>query len=100
MVREDSNSHGGKRSGAGRASKWGEGVKTQIYRLPPSLGDNVEEMARELESLRHVLDNWQLKVDESKGKSATGQPGERYKYVAQLVSELKQAMEVMGSVVN
>ncbi len=86
--------HGGKRSGAGRVSKWGDGVKTQVYRLPPSLGDKAEDIISELEMVNHILDSWQSKVDESKGKSASGQPSERYKYVAQLVADLRQAMQV------
>jgi transposase-like protein len=86
--------HGGKRNGAGRVSKWGEGVKTQVYRLPSSIGEKVEDVITELEMVNHILDSWQSKVDESKGKSANGQPSERYKYVAQLVADLKQAMSV------
>jgi len=86
--------HGGKRNGAGRVSKWGEGVKTQVYRLPPSIGEKVEDVIGELEMVNHILDSWQSKVDESKSKSANRQPSERYKYVAQLVADLKQAMSV------
>jgi hypothetical protein len=86
--------HGGKRSGAGRVSKWGDGVKTQVYRLPPSLGEKVEDVVTELEMVNHILDSWQSKVDESKSKSANGQPSERYKYVAQLVADLREAMKV------
>lgn len=87
-------SHGGKRSGAGRASKWG--TKTQIYRLPPSLGDNADEIMGELEIVRHILDSWESRVNESRGKSSGGQPSERYKYVAQLLADLRQAMQVTG----
>ena len=88
--------HGGKRSGAGRVSKWGDGVKTQTYRLPPSFGEKAEDVVSELEMVGHILDSWQGKVDESKGKSASGQPSERYKYVDQLLKDLKQAMQVTG----
>ncbi|MDZ8225912.1 MULTISPECIES: hypothetical protein [unclassified Nostoc] len=88
--------HGGKRSGAGRVSKWGDGVKTQTYRLPPAFGEKAEEVVGELEMVGHILDSWQSKVDESKGKSANGQPSERYKYVDQLIRDLKQAMQVTG----
>ncbi|MDZ8054870.1 MAG: hypothetical protein RMX68_009045 [Aulosira sp. ZfuVER01] len=89
--------HGGKRSGAGRTSKWGDGVKTQVYRLPPVIGDKAEDIVSELEIVNHILESWQSKVDESKAKSANGQPSERYKYVAQLVADLKQAMQVTGN---
>ncbi|QSJ16676.1 hypothetical protein JYQ62_34160 [Nostoc sp. UHCC 0702] len=89
-------SHGGKRSGAGRVGKWGDGVVTKVYRLPPSLGDKAEEIVGELEMVNHILDSWQSKVDESKSKSASGQPSERYKYVAQLVNDIRQAMKVTG----
>lgn len=88
--------HGGKRSGAGRVGKWGDGVVTKVYRLPPSLGKKVEDVVGELEMINHILDSWQGKVDESKGKSASGQPSERYKYVAQLVADLRTAMKVTG----
>jgi len=88
--------HGGKRKGAGRVGKWGEGVKTQVYRIPPSLGEKLEDVITELEMVNHILDSWQSKVDESKGKSSTGQPSERYKYVAQLVTDLREAMKVIG----
>jgi hypothetical protein len=71
-------------------------VKTQVYRLPPTLGDNAEEIVGELEMIRHILESWESRVDESRGKSASGQPGERYKYVAQLLADLKQAMQVTG----
>ncbi|PHJ61026.1 hypothetical protein VF14_23245 [Nostoc linckia z18] len=87
-------SHGGKRSGAGRTAKWG--VKTQVYRLPPSLGENAEEIVGELEMVRHILETWESRVDESRGKSASNQPSERYKYLAQLLADLKQAMQVTG----
>ncbi|MEH2023926.1 hypothetical protein [Nostoc sp.] len=40
-----------------------------------------------------ILENWEGKVKESRGKSAGGQPSERYKYVAQLLGELKQALK-------
>lgn len=86
--------HGGKRSGAGRSSKWGKGVKTEVYRLPPSLGEKIEDVVTELEMINHILDSYQSKVDESKAKSANGQPSERYKYVAQLVTDLREAMKV------
>ena len=88
--------HGGKRSGAGRVSKWGDGIKTQTYRLPPTLGEKAEDVVSELEMVNHILDSWQDKVDESKSKSASGQPSERYKYVDQLIKDLKQAMQVTG----
>lgn len=88
--------HGGKRIGSGRVGKWGDKVKTQVYRLPPTLGDNAEEIVGELEMVRHILDSWESRVDESRGKSAGGQPGERYKHVAQLLADLKQAMQVTG----
>ncbi|BAY95457.1 MULTISPECIES: hypothetical protein [unclassified Tolypothrix] len=88
--------HGGKRNGAGRTSKWGDGVKTKNCRVPITFGDNAEEIVSELEMINHILDSWQSKVDESKAKSASGQPSERYKYVAQLVADLKQAMKVTG----
>jgi hypothetical protein len=88
--------HGGKRSGAGRVSKWGDEVKTKVYRLPPTLGDKAEEVVSELEMVNGILQAWQSKVDESKGKSANGEPSERYKYVARLLADLRQAMDVTG----
>lgn len=88
--------HGGKRNGAGRTSKWGDGVKTKNCRLPITFGDKAEDIVTELEMVNHILDSWQSKVDESRAKSASGQPSERYKYVAQLVADLKQAMKVTG----
>lgn len=88
--------HGGQRHGAGRVSKWGDGVKTQVYRLPPTIGDKITNINDEMQIVNHILDSWQTKVDESKVKSANGQPSEHYKYVAQLVADLRQAMQVTG----
>lgn len=86
--------HGGKRSGAGRVSKWNE--KTKVYRLPPSVGDKVEEIVGELDMVNGILESWESKVNESKSKSASGVPSERYKHVAQLVNDLRTAMKVTG----
>jgi hypothetical protein len=87
-------SHGGKRSGAGKVGKWGDGVVTKPYRLPIPVGDRIEDIVGELEMVNHILESWQSKVEESKSKSAGGQPSERYKYVAQLVNDLRQVMRV------
>ncbi|MBD2200408.1 MULTISPECIES: hypothetical protein [Calothrix] len=86
--------HGGKRTGAGRAGKWGDGVKTQVYRLPPTIGEQAEDIVSELEMIKSILESYQSKVDESKAKSASGQPSERYKHVGQLIGDLRQAMKV------
>ncbi|MEH2295103.1 hypothetical protein [Nostoc sp.] len=56
----------------------------------------LEEQLRTQQStgtVESILENWEGKVDESKGKSAGGQPSERYKYVAQRLGELKQALK-------
>ncbi|MBD2201501.1 hypothetical protein H6G33_02640 [Calothrix sp. FACHB-1219] len=86
--------HGGKRTGAGRTNKWGDGVKTQVYRLPPTIGEQAEDIVSELAMINSILESYQSKVDESKAKSASGQPSERYKHVGQLIGDLRQAMKV------
>lgn len=88
--------HGGKRTGAGRAGKWGDGVKTQVYRLPPTIGDKAEDIVSELEMINHILESWQSEVDRSKSRSDSGQPSARYEHVAQLLDDLKKAMKVTG----
>ncbi|MBW4597483.1 MAG: hypothetical protein KME46_32450 [Brasilonema angustatum HA4187-MV1] len=82
---------GGKREGAGRVSKWGENVETHRYRLPKPLGDNAEEVVESLESLKTVLEVWENKVTDSKARSG-GKVGERYKYVEQMLEELKKCL--------
>lgn len=88
--------HGGKREGAGRVSQWGDGVETDRRRLPVRYSRQAEEVIGELEMVNAILQSWEGKVQESKSRSKDGQPAERYKYVAQLVSDLKKAMIVTG----
>lgn len=88
--------HGGKRDGAGRVSKWGEDVITDRRRLPVKYSQQAEDIISELEMVDSILESWDAKVDESRSKSANGQPSERYKYVAQLISDLRSAMKVTG----
>lgn len=83
---------GGRREGAGRVSRWGDGVKTERYRLPIPLGSNAEEIVGSLEALKTVLEIWETKVTESKNRSG-GKPAERYKYVEQMCGELKEAIK-------
>ncbi len=83
---------GGKREGAGRVSKWGDGVKTDRYRLPIPLGTNAEEVVSSLESLKAVLEVWEAKVAESQDRSG-GKTAERYKYVEQMAAELRQCLK-------
>jgi hypothetical protein len=83
---------GGKREGAGRVSKWGDGVKTDRYRLPIALGTNAEEIVSSIEALKTVLEVWEAKVDDSKHRS-NGKTAERYKYVEQMAVELRQCLK-------
>ncbi len=83
---------GGKRDGAGRVSKWGDNVKTERYRLPIPLGSNAEEVVSSIEALKTVLEVWEAKVTESKNRSG-GKPAERYKYVEQMMNELRQCLK-------
>lgn len=82
---------GGKREGAGRVSKWGDGVKTDRYRLPIAFGSNAEEIVSSLESLKAVLEVWEAKVQDSRDRSG-GKTAERYKYVEQMAQELRQCL--------
>jgi hypothetical protein len=83
---------GGRRDGAGRVSKWGDGVKTERYRLPIPLGSNAEEVVSSIESLKTVLEIWEAKVTESKNRSG-GKPSERYRYVEQMAQELRTSLK-------
>ena len=83
---------GGSRPGAGRVSKWGDGVVTERYRLPKNLGDNAEKIVDSIEGVCAILESWESKVQQSISASASGQPSERYKYVAQLCSELRSEL--------
>lgn len=83
---------GGSRPGAGRISKWGDGVTTDRYRLPKNFGDNAEKVIDSIEGVRAILESWESKVHQSMLASASGQPSERYKYVAQLCSELRSEL--------
>jgi hypothetical protein len=83
---------GGRRDGAGRVSKWGDGVKTERYRLPIPLGSNAEEVVSSIEALKTVLEIWEAKVQESKNRSG-GKVAERYKYVQQMYLELRQCLK-------
>lgn len=89
-------SHGGKRTGSGRTGKYGDGVKTKPYRLPISIGENLPEILAELEMVNNILEVYEARVNESKGKTASGAPAERYKYVAELVSSLREATRVIN----
>ncbi|ARV62737.1 hypothetical protein BZZ01_32505 [Nostocales cyanobacterium HT-58-2] len=86
--------HGGARTGAGRKSPWGEDVVTERRRLPQKYALKAEDVISELEMVNGILECWQDKVAESMSKSANGLPSERYKYVAQLINDLKQAMQI------
>ena len=86
-------SHGGSRPGAGRISKWGEGVETHRYRLPKTFGDKASEIMDTLEGIHAILETWESKISESASRSASGQPAERYKYVSQLCSELRNELQ-------
>lgn len=83
---------GGSRPGAGRVSKWGDGVVTDRYRLPKNFGDNAEKVIDSIEGVRAILESWESKVNQSISSSASGHPSERYKYVAQLCSELRSEL--------
>jgi hypothetical protein len=82
---------GGRREGAGRVSKWGDGVATDRYRLPVPLGSNAEEIVSSLESLKAVLEVWEAKVQDSRDRSG-GKTAERYKYVEQMAAELRRCL--------
>lgn len=82
---------GGRREGAGRVSKWGDGVKTDRYRLPIPLGSNAEEIVSSIEAVWATLEVWEAKVQDSCDRSG-GKVAERYKYVEQMVNELRQCL--------
>jgi hypothetical protein len=83
---------GGKRDGAGRVSKWGDGIKTERYRLPIPFGSNAQEIVGSLEALKTVMEVWESKVEDSKARSG-GKPSERYRYVEQIIRELRQCLK-------
>jgi hypothetical protein len=83
---------GGRRDGAGRVSRWGDGVKTERYRLPVPLGNNAEELVSSIEALKTVLEVWESKVQESKDRSG-GKSSERYKYIEQMTQELRACLK-------
>ena len=81
--------HEGSRPESGCPDKLGEGVGTQCYRLPIKFGERALDVVNTIEGLRAIINRWQNRVGLSSGRSATGEPAERYKYVAQLIDELK-----------
>lgn len=83
---------GGARPGAGRVSKWGDNVETHRYRLPRSFGDNAEKIIDSLEMINAVVESWESRVTQSAASTASGQPAERYKYVAQMCAELRREL--------
>ena len=87
-----SHTHGGARAGSGGVSKWGDGVRTKVVRLPQPIAEGIRDILGDLEQVDGLLESWQARVDESRGRSATGEPAERYKYVAQLLDDLRAAM--------
>lgn len=82
-------SRGGARPGAGRVSKWGDKVETHRYRLPKPFGDNAEKIMDSLEVLQAIVEGWESRASQSAASTASGQPAERYKYVAQMCAELR-----------
>jgi hypothetical protein len=86
--------HGGKREGSGRKSPWGEDVVTERRRLPSKYSQKAEEIISELDMVNSILECWESKVTESIAKTGKGVPGERYKYVQQLLDDLRKAMNV------
>ncbi len=88
-VEKVKHSRGGARPGAGRVSKWGDGVTTHRYRLPKTFGDNAEQIMDSIEVLQGIIESWEERTKQSAAASAGAQPSERYKYVAQMCAELK-----------
>lgn len=83
---------GGKREGAGRVSKWGDGVKTDRYRLPVPLGENIDEAVDSVEAMRKICEFWRDKLTESQARSG-GKTNERFKHVESMLKELESCLE-------
>lgn len=88
IAREVKHTHGGSRGG-GRISKWGEGVKTERFRLPENFGRSAQEIMQALDDLRETLEQWEEAVEQSTKKSSSGKPSERYKYVAEICKQIR-----------
>ncbi|MFB2769890.1 hypothetical protein ACE1AT_11475 [Pelatocladus sp. BLCC-F211] len=85
---------GGKREGSGRVSNWGDDVTTYRRWLPEKYSKQAEEIISEIDMVNSILESWESRVNESRAKSANGLPSERYKHVAQLLGDLREAMRV------
>jgi 50S ribosomal subunit-associated GTPase HflX len=82
---------GGKREGAGRVSRWGDGVKTDRYRLPVQLGENIYDVVNSIEDLRGICQFWRDKLVDSQSKSQ-GKTSERYKHVEKMLEDIEACL--------
>jgi hypothetical protein len=73
-------------------SEWGDDVPIEQYTLPVKFSESALDVVNTIEGLRAIIDRWQNRVELSCSRSATGEPSERYKYVAQLIRELKSEL--------
>ncbi|MBV9386551.1 MAG: hypothetical protein JOZ78_09005 [Chroococcidiopsidaceae cyanobacterium CP_BM_ER_R8_30] len=84
--------HEGSRPESDYPSNSGEGVRTECYELPVKSGERELDVVNLIERFRTIINRWQNKIELSSSRSATGEPSERYKYVAQLIGELNSEL--------
>lgn len=86
---------GGHRPGAG--GKGGSpakyGTKTKVVRVPEKIADLIPQLISSAESIQRLVDLYDNKVKESKNRTATGQPAERYKHLDEFLSQLEPNIE-------
>lgn len=91
---------GGRRPGAG--GKGGSpakyGMKTKVVRVPEAIADCVPALLNAVESVDRLVKLYDSRVEESRNRTASGQPAERYKYLDEFLSQLEPDIEVFRRV--